>query len=224
MVLALDEGHGRDSGPVVELLTQAFLDDPLFVHWFAPRVREARVAVLMHGLVAKHEHVACTTLAREGRALVGAMLHTGPTNVLPEDPGLTLSWLHRLLLWSLGYSRAFARESHQVSRLYHAHGTLEPHWSVMILAVAPAHRGRGIGGQLLARAIADSEASGHLLHLHTRDPRNLSLYLRAGFVEQSQFALPHQVTGRSLVRRPARALTREPRAVSVHPEQSRPEA
>ena len=211
MVVELDDGRNAtgapratDRAPLVSLLTHAFQDDPLFVHWFAPRVREARIAVLMHGLVVKHEPVARITLAREAGVLVGAMLHTAPNAALPEDPGLAPAWQHRLLLWLLGYSRTFAEESHQASRLYRAHEVPEPHWTVMVLAVAAAHRGRGIGAQLLARAIADSEASGHLLHLHTRDPRNVSLYLRAGFVEQSHFALPHHVTGRSLVRRPTR--------------------
>ncbi len=213
MVVELDDGRSAtgapraaDRAPLLALLTHAFHDDPLFVHWFAPRVREARIAVLMHGLVVKHDAVARITLAREAGVLVGAMLHTAPGASLPEDPGLAPSWQHQLLLWLLGYSRTFAEESHQASRLYRAHEVPEPHWTVMILAVAAAHRGRGIGAQLLARAIADSEASGHVLHLHTRDPRNLSLYLRAGFVERSSFALPHAVMGRSLVRSASRSI------------------
>lgn len=198
---------GADRAPLVALLTDAFREDPLFVHWFAPRVREARIAVLMHGLVVKHEAVAHITLARDAGVLVGAMLHTAPGSVLPEDPGLSPSWQHRALLWLLGYSRQFAEESHQASRLYRTHDVPEPHWTVMILAVAAARRGRGVGAQLLGRAIADSEASGHVLHLHTRDPRNLSLYLRAGFVERSSFALPRAIVGRSLVRSVSRSST-----------------
>lgn len=213
MVVELDDGRSATGAPraaarapLVALLTHAFQDDPLFVHWFPPRVREARISVLMHGLVVKHEPVARFTLAREDGVLVGAMLHTSPSAALPEDPGLEPSWQHRLLLWLLGYSRAFAEESHQASCSYRAHEVPEPHWTVMVLAVAATHRGRGIGARLLAHAIADAEASGHVLHLHTRDPRNLSLYLRAGFIERSSFVLPHGVTGRSLARQPTRPL------------------
>ena len=59
-----------------------------------------------------------------------------------------------------------------------------PEEELLLIAVAPAARGKGVGGALLARFIADAESRGaDRLFLEMRDGnRAQALYLRHGFV------------------------------------------
>jgi ribosomal protein S18 acetylase RimI-like enzyme len=61
---------------------------------------------------------------------------------------------------------------------YHPH---EPHWYLPLIAVDPAHQGRGLGGALLKRALARCDADRLPAYLESSNPRNISLYERHGF-------------------------------------------
>lgn len=67
-----------------------------------------------------------------------------------------------------------------VGRLYVARW--EDEIRIMDIALLPEHRGRGIGGELLSRLLAESDATGKRLTIHVeRFNRALRLYERIGF-------------------------------------------
>ena len=57
----------------------------------------------------------------------------------------------------------------------------EPHWHLAFVGCDPAHRGKGIGGTLLAHALADIDENKLHAYLESSNPRNVPLYERHGF-------------------------------------------
>ena len=57
----------------------------------------------------------------------------------------------------------------------------EPHWYLAIVGVDSAHQGRGLGAQLMERALARCDEEGLIAYLESSNPANMSLYERHGF-------------------------------------------
>lgn len=76
---------------------------------------------------------------------------------------------------------------------------------LLILGVAPAWQGQGLGSRLLRAAIAQSEQEGLPLYLETETERNVAFYARHGFRTIQQVTLP-------IVNLPMWELIREPGA------------
>lgn len=57
----------------------------------------------------------------------------------------------------------------------------EPHWFLPVIAVDPLWQGRGIGSELMKRAVAKCDETGTRAYLESSNPRNISLYQRHGF-------------------------------------------
>lgn len=58
----------------------------------------------------------------------------------------------------------------------------EPHWYLPLIGVDPVHQGKGHGEALMAHALARCDRDGMRAYLESSNPRNMSLYLRHGFV------------------------------------------
>lgn len=54
-------------------------------------------------------------------------------------------------------------------------------YCIVSIFVAKEHRGKGVGMNLLKRAIADARAKGYKLGLDTQNPANIPFYEKAGF-------------------------------------------
>lgn len=57
----------------------------------------------------------------------------------------------------------------------------EPHWYLAIVGVDSAHQGRGLGAQLMERALSRCDDEGLIAYLESSNPANMSLYERHGF-------------------------------------------
>ena len=57
----------------------------------------------------------------------------------------------------------------------------EPHRYLFSIGVRSTARGRGLGGKLLATALADTDAAGEPAYLEATSPRSRALYARHGF-------------------------------------------
>ena len=57
----------------------------------------------------------------------------------------------------------------------------EPHWYLPLIAVDPAHQGRGHGDALLTYALQACDRDRMPAYLESTNPRNISLYRRHGF-------------------------------------------
>jgi len=58
----------------------------------------------------------------------------------------------------------------------------EPHWYLPMIGVDPAHQGQGHGDALMSHVLGQCDRDGVPAYLESTNPRNISLYLRHGFV------------------------------------------
>ncbi len=192
----------RAAGPddldaVVDLLTGVFLDDPLMsaIAAAAPDPRAAlghlhRVELAAHYLAADpaaraDSRVDLAVDATSGEPL-GVALWDAPssTDVVgplgpgsEPPPGLDLDLLGGA--WELCLADAAQCEAHRPA---------EPHWYLYMVAVAPAARGRGIGGRLLGHGLRRVDAEGLPAHLESTTPGSRRLYERFGFRQVAELA------------------------------------
>ena len=192
----------RAAGPddldaVVDLLTGVFLDDPLMsaIAAAAPEPRAAlghlhRVELAAHYLAADpavraDSRVDLAVDAASGEPL-GVALWDAPssTDVVgplgpgsEPPPGLDLDLLGGA--WELCLADAAQCEAHRPA---------EPHWYLYMVAVAPAARGRGIGGRLLGHGLRRVDAEGLPAHLESTTPGSRRLYERFGFRQVAELA------------------------------------
>lgn len=192
----------RAAGPgdldaVVDLLTGVFLDDPL-MSAIAAAAPEPRAALgHLHQVELAAHYLAADPTARAdsrvdlavdaasgdplGVALWDAPSSTdvvgplGPGNEPP--PGLDLDLLGGA--WELCLLDAAQCEAHRPA---------EPHWYLYMVAVAPAARGRGIGGRLLGHGLKRVDAEGLPAHLESTTPGSRRLYERFGFRQVAELA------------------------------------
>ena len=197
----------RAAGPddldaVVDLLTGVFLDDPLMsaIAAAAPDPRAAlghlhRVELAAHYLAAdpaaRADSRVDLAVDAAGGAPLGVALWDAPssTDVVgplgpgnEPPPGLDLDLLGGA--WELCLADAAQCEAHRPA---------EPHWYLYMVAVAPAARGRGIGGRLLGHGLKRVDAEGLPAHLESTTPGSRRLYERFGFrqvAELAGFGLP----------------------------------
>ena len=192
----------RAAGPgdldaVVDLLTGVFLDDPLMsaIAAAAPEPRAAHGPLPQVELAAPNLAADPTARADSrvdlavdaasgdplGVALWDAPSSTdvvgplGPGNEPP--PGLDLDLLGGA--WELCLADAAQCEAHRPA---------EPHWYLYMVAVAPAARGRGIGGRLLGHGLKRVDAEGLPAHLESTTPGSRRLYERFGFRQVAELA------------------------------------
>ena len=79
----------------------------------------------------------------------------------------------------------------------------EEHWYLNVLSTLPSRQGQGLGSGILRPVLDEADADGLPCYLESSNPRNVSLYLRHGFVETGELPLPD---GPSLIQ-----MWREPR-------------
>lgn len=192
----------RAAGPgdldaVVDLLTGVFLDDPLMsaIAAAAPEPRAAlghlhRVELAAHYLAAdpavRADSRVDLAVDAAGGAPLGVALWDAPSSadvVGPlgpgnePPPGLDLDLLGGA--WELCLADAAQCEAHRPA---------EPHWYLYMVAVAPAARGRGIGGRLLGHGLKRVDAEGLPAHLESTTPGSRRLYERFGFRQVAELA------------------------------------
>ena len=192
----------RTAGPgdldaVVDLLTGVFLDDPLMsaIAAAAPEPRAAlghlhRVELAAHYLAAdpavRADSRVDLAVDAAGGAPLGVALWDAPssTDVVgplgpgnEPPPGLDLDLLGGA--WELCLADAAQCEAHRPA---------EPHWYLYMVAVAPAARGRGIGGRLLGHGLKRVDAEGLPAHLESTTPGSRRLYERFGFRQVAELA------------------------------------
>jgi ribosomal protein S18 acetylase RimI-like enzyme len=191
-----------------EVLTGAFLDDPLYLQIFPDIDERSRSLRRLFGAVI-------------GYASKYGQVHTTPSlegAICWLSPGNTRVTFWRMLRAGLEFQRAVATfrgdtrrqlldalaYTDEVHKRLMAGPKLDSHWYLWALGVSPASQGRGIGGALLRPALAWSDSAGDPCYLETLNERNLAFYQRQGFEVRSEEVVPGvELRVWSMIREPA---------------------
>lgn len=79
----------------------------------------------------------------------------------------------------------------------------EPAWYLQFLAIDPVVQGLGLGTRALRGVLERADAAGEAAYLEATSERNRALYLRHGFHDIGQIALPDGPTLHAMWRDPA---------------------
>jgi ribosomal protein S18 acetylase RimI-like enzyme len=167
----LDEAAGA--------LAAAFMDDPLQSYTFPDRDQRRRLspphfgALLRYGLMAGH---VLTSAEAGGGASVWMSPDAAPTDAMFVESGL--SRLDELL--GAEAARRFGSVIDFIEP-FHKTAMPEPHWYVMVIGVAPAFQGHGLGRALLQPMLDRADTDQVPCYLETTQPKNVTFYQRLGF-------------------------------------------
>jgi ribosomal protein S18 acetylase RimI-like enzyme len=159
-------------------IARAFAADPMF-EWVLPdrSRRSARMERLNRIPLEYGLRWGRVMQSHEGRAVA---------IWIPPECGITLGGLIRcgmlgapFFLGAGAFSRFMA--ANQAMEALHNRWVHEAHWYLMIVAVDPELRGRGIGTGLIQEGLAFVDREPHVCYLETSHQRNLPLYERYGF-------------------------------------------
>jgi ribosomal protein S18 acetylase RimI-like enzyme len=171
-----------DAGRLAQLLTAAFLNDPV-MDWVVrpgPK-RTAGLTALFSRLLCKRAIPAGEVWMSEDGSACAVWLPPGA----PPAPVSVLQQLRLLLFYvkACGFGR-LKRGAAIAEAMQKAHPR-EDHFYLFFMAVDPSLQGRGLGASMLAATLRRIDATGMPAYLENSNPRNTRLYERAGFVARS---------------------------------------
>lgn len=202
-----------DRQQLVEVLSTAFADDPVFLYMFPPDVtrREARLRGFFQLEVPRSARLGGAWRTDDG---------AGAAIWYPPGQWQASPWqgLLQMPAWMRVFGRqlALAGRALMTMQAQHPH---QPHWYLYYLATRPSHQGTGIGSALLRPILRRCDDQRLPAYLEATSQRNRALYLRHGFVDRDAYALPNGPTLYPMWREPHTA-TSDDRA-DVTPSTSR---
>ncbi|BEP12724.1 GNAT family N-acetyltransferase [Acidothermaceae bacterium B102] len=188
-----------DLDRVVEILTGAFFTDPTWSWAFPdPERRPAQLAALWRLLVEGAARYPSVWLNADATA-TAVWIPPGGTELSVEQDERVAP----LLVDLLG-----ADDAPRVLRMMEGFAEHHPHnaehYYLTLLGTDPAHRGKGLGLQLLEDTLALADEDGVGAYLEASNPVNVALYARYGFRPHSSFVVSPDVA-------PVTTMWRDPR-------------
>lgn len=170
----------------VEMLSRVFAADPIFIHLFSPDESGFQLRLIMRFLLELSE--------REGVVLTegekpDALLAYYRPNQFPVALWRIAPFLLHLVPEAIASPlpiTAALQGLRIYNRLEKFH-PVEPHNYVAALAVDPSAQGKGIGGKLFGRFLADVDSRNETVYLESSNPKNHSFYARHGFAVVEEF-------------------------------------
>ncbi|WP_371494196.1 GNAT family N-acetyltransferase [Kitasatospora sp. NBC_00374] len=180
----------QDVDAMVDTLTTAFFDDPLWGPAFPDAERRAVQAAALWRLYVTSALRYPWTLVTPAVEAVAVLIPPGGTELTPEDE----AGLEPLLSEVAGPD--VARAIMIVCERFEAVHPTEPHFYLSLLGTHDDHRGKGLGMGLLAEALTRVDAIGAPCYLESSNPANDVRYGRLGFVPHGRITLAsgHVVT------------------------------
>jgi ribosomal protein S18 acetylase RimI-like enzyme len=165
----------------VEVLTAAFLEDPLY-RALIPGAEDRRRSLqsLWSALITTSNRYGVVDSTPD-IAGVACWLAPGKADLGPWPMLRTGLALPRAMLQFPADSRKkFLEMVSATDRIRRQHMP-HPHWYLWALAVDPARQGRGIGGALLSATLQRADAGALPCYLETETESNVAFYTRRGF-------------------------------------------
>jgi GNAT superfamily N-acetyltransferase len=179
-ILTVAPAGAADAAAVVEVIAEAFLNDPTW-SWALPDPA-ARRRWWTHWIDGALRYP--WTLKTDGFETVSVWIPPSGTELSAEGeerlPGL---------LQELVGSRA-AEVTELLRRFDEAHPRAEPHYYLSLLGTKDEHRGRGLGMALLKENLARIDALRMPAYLESSNPGNNPRYEKLGFVPVVTFRAP----------------------------------
>lgn len=159
--------------PMAEVLSAAFVDDPLFRWMFHDQIVEGvgEWFRLVVPLLFARGHTYFDT----GRRSVAIWSPPDVPLLTPADYEAAEAVVARRS--TVGH----AAEVFGALRTAGAHRPATPNWQLIYLCVAPGSQGRGEGVETLAPMLSMCDAQEFPAYLHSTNPRNVPFYERLGF-------------------------------------------
>lgn len=171
---------------VVDVLTTAFLADPLFGHLLPPSMprREARLRQIFAIEVARSQKRGGTWLAGDG---------SGVMVCFPPGQWQTTAWedLRDAARWRYIFGRNMDTASAAISRMEAEQRSLPDHWFLCYAAVDPSLQNSGIATALLRAVLEECDRTGTPAYLEASNGKSHAIGTRNGFVDRPAFSLPH---------------------------------
>jgi len=179
-----------DVDSIVETLTTAFFDDPLWGPAFPDKQHRAEQAAAMWRLYVTSAQRYPWTLVTPGVEAAALWIPPGGFELTPEEQ----NGLDGLLVDTAGAEAAAA-----ILRIYdqlEAAKPDEPCFFLTLLGTHDDHRGKGLGMGLLAESLRRIDALGAPAYLESSNPANLRRYESVGFTARDRLttATGHVVT------------------------------
>ena len=160
-----------DKAPAIATVVLAFTGDPA-ARWNWPHAQEylatmPRFVAALGGPAFDHGSAYSTS------AYAGVALWL-PPGVSPDED--TLSEIFQTTVSASIRDDVFA-VFEQMAKYHPTH----PHWHLPLIAVDPAHQGKGLGDALMTHALQRFDRDHVPAYLESSNPRNITLYRRHGF-------------------------------------------
>ncbi len=166
---------------IVEVLTQAFNQDPIMQYFYSPqeatRLNQLRwLSQLIVEYCRPYEQMYTTVHELKGSAI------WLPPAGFPMD----LLRLIRLGFYQFPFKVQWPRigdflKIFNQMEHYHLEDMPEPHWYLFMLGVAPAYQGQGIGSDLIKPVLLQADREGLPCYLETSTDRGVKFYQKHGF-------------------------------------------
>lgn len=166
-------------------LARAFEDDPVWTYLSAPGGRRLDRTAAWFTAEARAQ------LAGHGEVLVDDQVRGAAIWAPPNHWKSTLAETARIAPASLNLFRSrIVRTLRTQATMEKRHPLEPPHWYLYILGTDPAHKGRGVGGSLIAAVTERCDTEGLGAYLESSKESNLAFYGRHGFAVAEQVDLP----------------------------------
>jgi GNAT superfamily N-acetyltransferase len=175
----------QDAAAVVETITLAFHDDPVWSWAFPDAGRRAGHYREWWALgVASSIAQGAVWMTDPAAAATAVWVPPGGSELLPEDEPRVEPMLREQL------GDAQTDEVLELLRRFDAHHPDERFHYLSLLATHPDHRGRGLGIGLLAARLAELDTLGEPSLLESSNPVNNTRYARLGYRQIDEFHAP----------------------------------
>lgn len=179
-----------DLDGIVETLTLAFFDDPLWGPVFPDVTRRAQQAALFWRLLSASAGRYPWTFVTEHIESVAIWIPPGGVELTSEEEAAFEEFLVEIA------GRKDADNIIAINELFAESHPVEPHYYLSLLATHNQHRGHGMGMALLRENLARIDELGACAYLESTNPANNERYKSVGFSVHGSFIVPsgHVVT------------------------------
>lgn len=175
----------EDAAAVVETITLAFFDDPVWSWAFPDDARRAEHYRAWWALgVASSIAQGAVWISDRDAAATAVWVPPGGRELLAEDEPRVEPMLREQL------GDAQAERTLELINRFEDHHPDQPFHYLSLLATHPDHRGRGLGIGLLSQRLAELDALGEPSLLESSNPVNDARYARLGYEQIDAWAPP----------------------------------